>query len=117
MTWEDALAVEKQQAYFVSLLSKIKAERKAGKDIYPAQDEVSLTIFGHGDTFEMISSLPDSVEQFLSLDLGRPILLAFQDIYSRKILSWRLDETENVDVDNCAHQVLLKLESMGLIKG
>jgi sulfate adenylyltransferase len=25
-------------------------------------------------------------------------------------------ETENVDVDNCAHQVLLKLESMGLIK-
>ena len=26
-------------------------------------------------------------------------------------------ETENVDVDNCAHQVLLKLESMGLIKG
>ncbi len=26
-------------------------------------------------------------------------------------------ETENVDVDNCAHQVLLKLESMGLIAG
>ena len=25
-------------------------------------------------------------------------------------------ETENVDVDNCAHQVLLKLESMGLVK-
>ena len=25
-------------------------------------------------------------------------------------------ETQNVDVDNCAHQVLLKLESMGLIK-
>ena len=26
-------------------------------------------------------------------------------------------ETENVDVDNCAHQVVLKLESMGLIAG
>ncbi len=26
-------------------------------------------------------------------------------------------DTENVDVDNCAHQVILKLESMGLIKG
>jgi len=26
-------------------------------------------------------------------------------------------QTENVDVDNCAHQVLLKLESMGLISG
>ncbi len=26
-------------------------------------------------------------------------------------------DTENVDVDNCAHQVLLKLESMGLISG
>jgi sulfate adenylyltransferase len=24
-------------------------------------------------------------------------------------------DTENVDVDNCAHQVILKLESMGLI--
>lgn len=23
--------------------------------------------------------------------------------------------TENVDVDNCAHQILLQLESMGLI--
>jgi len=26
-------------------------------------------------------------------------------------------ETENVEVDNCAHQVILKLESMGLIAG
>jgi len=26
-------------------------------------------------------------------------------------------ETENVEVDNCAHSVILKLESMGLIKG
>lgn len=26
-------------------------------------------------------------------------------------------ETENVDVDNCAHQVILKLENMGLIAG
>ena len=26
-------------------------------------------------------------------------------------------ETEGLDVDNCAHQVLLKLESMGLITG
>ena len=26
-------------------------------------------------------------------------------------------ETENVDVDNCAHQVILKLESMGLVAG
>ena len=26
-------------------------------------------------------------------------------------------ETENVEVDNCAHQILLKLESMGLIAG
>ena len=25
-------------------------------------------------------------------------------------------ETENVDVDNCAHQVLWKLERMGLVK-
>ena len=28
----------------------------------------------------------------------------------------RLD-TENVEVDHCAHQVLLKLEQMGLVRG
>jgi sulfate adenylyltransferase len=26
-------------------------------------------------------------------------------------------ETESTEVDNCAHQVILKLESMGLITG
>mgnify|MGYP002128455050 CR=1 FL=1 len=26
-------------------------------------------------------------------------------------------ETENTEVDNCAHQVILKLEQMGLIRG
>ena len=26
-------------------------------------------------------------------------------------------DTENVEVDNCAHQVLLKLEQMGLVAG
>jgi sulfate adenylyltransferase len=26
-------------------------------------------------------------------------------------------DTENVDVDHCAHQVILKLEQMGLISG
>jgi sulfate adenylyltransferase len=26
-------------------------------------------------------------------------------------------ETENLDVDNCAHQVILKLEQMGLVAG
>ena len=34
---------------------------------------------------------------------------------NRSIQNCRV-ETENVEVDNCAHQVLLKLESMGLIK-
>jgi len=29
--------------------------------------------------------------------IARPVIVAWQDVYSAKILSWRIDETENVD--------------------
>lgn len=39
------------------------------------------------------------------------------DPYEAPVKAELVVDTENVDVDHCAHQVLLKLESMGLIKG
>ena len=51
--------------------------------------------------------------EYVSLNLRYPpqFILASSEEKAFEIL-----ETENIDVDNCAHQVLLKLESMGLIK-
>lgn len=40
VTWQDALGEEKQQAYFVDLLTRIEAERAAGKTIYPPKSDV-----------------------------------------------------------------------------
>jgi len=39
------------------------------------------------------------------------------DPYEAPIKAELVVDTENVDVDHCAHQVILKLESMGLIRG
>ncbi len=39
-TWDNALADEKQQAYFIELLSRIRSERDAGKIIYPLESDV-----------------------------------------------------------------------------
>jgi sulfate adenylyltransferase len=39
------------------------------------------------------------------------------DPYEQPTKAELVVDTENVDVDHCAHQVILKLESMGLIKG
>ena len=39
-TWADILGGEKKQAYFKSILNFLAEEQKAGKTIYPAQDEL-----------------------------------------------------------------------------
>lgn len=38
----------------------------------------------------------------------RPVLVAWQDVYSGKILSWRIDETENADVVRLAFADMLR---------
>ena len=40
ITWKEALADEKQQAYFIELLSRIRSERNAGKTIYPPESDM-----------------------------------------------------------------------------
>jgi len=46
--------------------------------------------------------------------IGRPILVAWQDIYSGKILSWRLDETENSDSVRLAFAEMLRVYGIPL---
>lgn len=43
-----------------------------------------------GHKFDVFVRWPDG-------EVGRPILVAWQDIYSGKVLSWRIDKTENTD--------------------
>ncbi|MBQ9602037.1 MAG: uracil-DNA glycosylase [Neisseriaceae bacterium] len=39
-TWQQALAGEKQQTYFQELIQKVRAEREAGQQIFPAAKDV-----------------------------------------------------------------------------
>lgn len=39
-TWHDSLSEQKQAEYFLRLMSKVQAERDAGKTIYPPADQV-----------------------------------------------------------------------------
>lgn len=40
VTWQDTLSGEKQKPYFAQLIARTKAEREAGKIIYPPQSDV-----------------------------------------------------------------------------
>jgi len=71
--------------------------REALSKLYPAQQrDVSMlhalqavNADGHkGDNWVL---WPDGT-------VARPVMVVYQDIYSRKILSWRIDRTENADV-------------------
>lgn len=64
--------------------------------MYPAQqrDRSMLTaleaVNADGHTWDVFVRWPDG-------SVGRPVMVAWQDIYSGKILSWRIDRTENSD--------------------
>jgi uracil-DNA glycosylase len=40
LTWKDVIGSEKEQAYFMDTLATVRAEREAGKVIYPPATEV-----------------------------------------------------------------------------
>lgn len=70
---------------------------EALKKLYPAQqrDRSSLhaleAVNSDGHQFDVFVRWPDG-------EVGRPILIGFQDLYSGKILSWRVDRTEHWDL-------------------
>ena len=68
--------------------------RDVAKALYPAQRRTRRNLHAmaavnmDGHKFDVRVILPDGSE-------GRPCLVAIQDIYSGKFLSWRLDQSEN----------------------
>lgn len=66
------------------------------KALYPAQerDRTALraleAVNADGHKFDVFVQWPDG-------EVGRPVMLAWQDLASGKILSWRVDRTENQD--------------------
>lgn len=48
-----------------------------------------------GHKFDVFVRWPDG-------EIGRPIMIAWQDLYSNKLLSWRIDKTENAAVARLA---------------
>ena len=68
--------------------------REAWKQSYPAQQR-DRSVFhaleavnADGHKWDVFVEWPDG-------HVGRPMMIAFQDLYSGKILSWRVDKTEN----------------------
>lgn len=67
---------------------------KALEELYPAmiRDKSDLRaldiVNADGHRFDVMVTWPDGVQE-------RPIIVAFQDVYSSKILGWKIDRTEN----------------------
>ena len=66
------------------------------KRLYPAQER-DRSVFhaleavnADGHKFDVFVRWPDG-------EIGRPMMCAWQDIYSGKLLAWRIDKTENSD--------------------
>ena len=93
-----------------ALPEAVKVAGRQGKEalqrLYPAQerDKTAFTameaVNSDGHKFDVFVQWPGEATPV------RPMLVGFQDIYSGKIVSWRLDRTEN------AHTVLLAFGDM-----
>lgn len=65
--------------------------------LYPAQERdrtsfrVLEAINADGHRFDVQATWPDG-------SIGRPVIVAFQDLRSSKIVGWRIDKTENADL-------------------
>lgn len=97
-----------------SLKTRLKAEvepttlvirrdgKKAFDDMIPAQerDKSGMRALEHvnadGHKFDVFVRFPWTDSKGRPV-IARPMMMCFQDVYSGKILSWRIDETENGD--------------------
>lgn len=66
-----------------ALRRSLPSEKRSVADLHALE---AVNIDGH--KFDVFVKWPDG-------RIGRPIMVAVQDIYSRKILAWRLDESES----------------------
>lgn len=75
----------------------LREGNEALKRLYPAQERdrsmyhalEAVNIDGH--KWDVFVKWPDGT-------IARPLMVGIQDLYSNKILSWRIDKTENVDL-------------------
>lgn len=80
-----------------ALLILAREGKEALKRSFPAQERdhavyralEAVTADGH--KFDVFVQFPDG-------EIGRPMMVAWQDIYSAKVLSYRVDKTENSDL-------------------
>lgn len=63
---------------------------------YPAQER-DKSVFHALEAVNADGHKFDVFVRFLDGEVRRPVMVAFQDLYSGKILSWRVAKTENVD--------------------
>lgn len=79
------------------VIVKLRQGEEALKQMFPAQERrrdhfhamEAVNVDGH--RWDVFVKWPDGT-------IDRPMMVAIQDLYSGKILAWRLDRTENVDV-------------------
>ena len=77
----------KLQGQFEVRVDNLTFDQRLANTVFVSNGANVLRSTDAGDTFQVISSLPDSVEQFLSIDPGRPILLARTASPSRLFVS------------------------------
>jgi len=71
--------------------------REAAERLYPAQRR-DHAVFRALEGVNADGHKFDVFARFADGEVSRPVLLAWQDIYSGKILAWRLGRTENVEL-------------------
>ena len=75
----------------------LREGEERARELYPFQERrrdmfaALEAINADGHKWDVFVRWPDST-------VGRPIMVAIQDLYSGKILSWRIDRTENADL-------------------
>lgn len=83
---EIALPVRKLAREGVDALKRMYPAQTRDRSMFHALEAVN----GDGHKFDVFVRWPDG-------EIGRPMMVAFQDLYSGKILSWRIDKSENRD--------------------
>tara|TARA_R110002072_G_scaffold302699_1_gene487409 strand:+ start:3011 stop:5185 length:2175 start_codon:yes stop_codon:yes gene_type:complete len=68
--------------------------RESWKQAYPAQER-DRSVFHALEAVNADGHKWDVFVQWPDGSIGRPMMVAFQDLYSGKFLSWRIDQTEN----------------------
>ncbi|MAW89363.1 MAG: transposase [Phyllobacteriaceae bacterium] len=83
-----------------SVQTAAREGKEATKQLYPAQRRTVAHL--HAMQYANIDGHKFDVAVERNGRVFRPTMVALQDIYSRKIIAWRLDETENRDATRLA---------------